>query len=54
MKIGVLTSLNGNVEENIRKVAELGITTAQLKCWNSAFLTDAMADRAAAASKEYG
>ena len=54
MKIGVLTSLNGSVEENIRKVAELGITTAQLKCWNSAFLTDAMADRAAAASKEYG
>ena len=54
MKIGVLTTLNDNVEENIRKVAELGLPTAQLKCWNSAFLNDEMADRAAAAAKEYG
>lgn len=54
MEIGILTSLNSKVEENIRKVAELGIHTAQLKCWNSAFLTDEYADRAAAAAREYG
>ncbi|MCQ2354678.1 MAG: sugar phosphate isomerase/epimerase [Clostridia bacterium] len=54
MEIGVLTSLNQNVEDNIRKVAELGIPTAQLKCWNSTFLTDEYADRAAAAAREYG
>lgn len=54
MKIGVLTTLNSKVEENIRKVAELGIETAQLKCWDSRYLTDEMADRAAAAAKEYG
>ncbi|MCQ2428030.1 MAG: sugar phosphate isomerase/epimerase [Clostridia bacterium] len=54
MKIGVLTSLNGTVEENIRKVAELGLDNCQLKCWNSAFLTDEMADRAAAAARKYG
>ncbi len=53
MKIGVLTTLNQNVEENIRKVAELGLSTCQLKCWNSAHLTDELADRAAAAAKEY-
>ena len=54
MEIGILTSLNSNVEENIRKVADLGIHTAQLKCWNSAYLTDEYADRAAAAAREYG
>ena len=54
MKIGVLTTLNENVEENIRRVAEMGLPTCQLKCWNSAMLTNEMADRAAAAAKEYG
>jgi len=54
MKIGVLTTLNDKVEENIKKVADLGLTTCQLKCWNSACLTDELADRAAAAAKEYG
>lgn len=54
MKIGVLTSLNNNVEENIRKVAELGLTNCQLKCWNSAYLTDELADRAKAAAEQYG
>lgn len=54
MKLGVLTTLNNEVEENIKKVAEFGIPTCQLKCWNSAFMTDEMADRAAAAAKEYG
>lgn len=54
MEIGILTSLNSNVEENIRKVAQLGIHTAQLKCWNSAYLTDEYADRATAAAREYG
>lgn len=54
MEIGILTSLNSKVEENIRKVAELGIHTAQLKCWNSTYLTDEYADRAAAAAREHG
>ena len=54
MKTGVLTTLNNEVEENIRKVAELGIYTCQLKCWDSRMLTDEMADRAKAASEQYG
>ena len=54
IKLGVITSLNNNVEDNIRRVAELGLPTCQLKCWNSAFLTDEMADRAIAACREYG
>ena len=29
IKLGVITSLNANVEENIRRVAELGLPTCQ-------------------------
>ncbi|MBP5270919.1 MAG: sugar phosphate isomerase/epimerase [Clostridia bacterium] len=54
MKTGIITPLNEKVEENIGRVAGLGIPTCQLSCWNSAFLTEEMADRASAASKLYG
>lgn len=54
MRVGVLTSVNGNVEENIKKVKELGLDNCQLKCWNENFLTDEYAEKTAAALKEYG
>ena len=54
MKLGLLTSLNRDVTENIKKVAEMGFTTCQLKCWNSAFLTDELADEVNRACEEYG
>lgn len=53
MQLGVLTSLNHYVRDNIRKVRELGLDTCQLKCWNSAFLTDELAAETVAAATEY-
>ncbi len=53
MKLGVLTSLNANVEENIKKVAEMGFSDCQLKCWNSAYLTDELAEKVKSACEEY-
>ncbi|MBP5173310.1 MAG: sugar phosphate isomerase/epimerase [Clostridia bacterium] len=54
MKIGVLTTLNASVEDNLKKVADLGLNNCQLICWNSACLTPEMADRAAEAAAKYG
>jgi sugar phosphate isomerase/epimerase len=54
MKTGVLTTFGPAVEENIRKVADLGLRTCQLKCWNSAHLTEENADLAAEASAKHG
>ncbi len=54
MKLGVMCSLNAKVDENIKAVAELGLPTCQLKCWNSAYLTDEYAERTSAACREYG
>lgn len=54
MKLGVLTSLNENVAENIKKVAEMGFSTCQLKCWNSKYMTDELADAVNEACREFG
>ena len=54
MKIGVLTSVNNNVEENIRNVRELGLDNCQLKSWNAAVFTDEYVQRTKNALEEYG
>lgn len=54
MNLGVLTSINKDVKENIRKVAEMGFSHCQLKCWNSAFLTPDYAEAVKSACEEYG
>lgn len=54
MKIGVLTSLNDNIEKNLAALVEMGIDNCQLKCWNSKFLTDEFAERTKNAASEYG
>lgn len=54
MKIGLLTSLNDNIEKNLAAVKEMGIETCQLKCWNSKFLNDEFAERTKKAAAEYG
>lgn len=54
MKIGIITSLNNSVEENIRKVRELGLDNCQLKCWDEAFLNDEYLERTKKALEEYG
>lgn len=53
MQLGVLTSLNHNIRDNLRAVRELGLDTCQLKCWNSAYLTDELAAETVAAAAEY-
>ncbi len=54
MQIGVLTSLNAKVRDNLREVHDLGLDNCQLKCWNSAYLTDELAAETKAAAEEYG
>ena len=54
MKLGVITSLNDNIEKNLAAVHEMGISTCQLKCWNSRFLCDEFAVRTKAAALQYG
>jgi sugar phosphate isomerase/epimerase len=54
MKTGIIITFDKNVDEHIKKTAELGIPTVQLRCWSSADLTTEIADKALAAMKEYG
>ena len=54
MKIGILTSLNNNIEENIRNVRALGLDNCQLKCWDECFLTDEYLERTKRALEENG
>jgi sugar phosphate isomerase/epimerase len=54
MKTGIIITFDKNVDEHIKKTAELGIPTVQLRCWSSADLTTEIADKALAAMKQYG
>lgn len=54
MKIGVITSVDNNVEENIRKVREIGLDNCQLKSWDAAVFTDEYVERTKKALDEYG
>lgn len=54
MKTGIIITFDKNVDEHIKKTAELGIPTVQLRCWSSADLTTEIADKAIAAMKQYG
>lgn len=54
MKVGVLTSLNSKIEENIEKVRDLGLDNCQLKCWNETYLTDEYVERTRNALDKYG
>lgn len=52
IKLGIVVGLRADPRETIRKVAELGFPTCQVTVWNEALLTDALADRLAAAAAE--
>ncbi len=54
MKTGIIISFDKNVDEHVKKTAELGIPTVQLRCWNSEDLTTEIADRAIDALKKHG
>jgi len=54
MKLGVIISLTEQIEEEMDQVVRLGLPTFQLNCWNGAFLTPQMAERARAAAAKRG
>lgn len=54
MNLGVLTSLNEQISENLRKVAEMGFSHCQLKCWDRTFLTSEYARETKETAKANG
>lgn len=54
MKLGVLIQLQKNVEEEFKKVAELGFSSCQLCSWDESLRTDEMAEKVNESSKKYG
>ena len=50
LKIGVMASLEHGPEKSLKEVHDFGLPTCQVSCWTRDLLTDAMADRLAAAS----
>jgi len=53
MKLGVLIQLQENIEEEFKKVADLGFSCCQLCSWDEAIRTDDMAERVKEACKKY-
>lgn len=53
MNLGVLISLDENVEKEIEKVHDLGFDSCQLSSWDQSVRTDEMADKINRASEEY-
>lgn len=54
MKLGVLIHLQKNIEEEFKKVADLGFSSCQLCSWDESLRTDEMADKVIEASRKYG
>ena len=54
LKLGVITSLDDNPDVEISKVAELGLPTCQLACWDVRFYTDEIAQRVVDAQAKHG
>lgn len=56
MKIGVLVSLEPNVDivAEIKKVKDMGLSSCQIKCWNTECYTDEAAEKIKYALSEYG
>ena len=53
MKIGVLVQFNSEVENEIKKVSELGLSSCQLCAWNEALFTDEYVEKINNAVKKY-
>jgi sugar phosphate isomerase/epimerase len=53
MKIGVLVNLDCNIENEIKKVHDMGFEVCQLSCWNMGAYTDEIAEVVNKACKEY-
>ncbi|HHW49448.1 MAG TPA: sugar phosphate isomerase/epimerase [Clostridiaceae bacterium] len=53
MKLGVLVLLNNEVDQEFKKVRDLGLGTCQLCCWDKSYFTEEMAEKTKNAAKEY-
>lgn len=53
MDLGVLISLNDNVDEEFKKVHDLGFKSCQLNCWKEKMFTEDTAAKVRAASEKY-
>jgi L-ribulose-5-phosphate 3-epimerase len=54
LQLGLIVSLTANVEDSFRQVADAGVPTCQLSCWNPAILTPDLADKVRAAAQRSG
>ncbi|MBO5734134.1 MAG: sugar phosphate isomerase/epimerase [Clostridia bacterium] len=54
MKLGVLIQLQENIEEEFKKVAQLGFSSCQLCSWDESLRTNEMAEKVKDACKKYG
>lgn len=54
MYVGVIVRLSENIEEEIKKVYDLGMRSCQLNCWDMSMYTKELAERTAAACEKYG
>ncbi|MGM9624874.1 MAG: sugar phosphate isomerase/epimerase family protein [Eubacteriales bacterium] len=54
MKLGVLVQLNAAIEEEIKKVHNLGFSSCQLNCWDTRLMTDENAAAVNACCEKYG
>lgn len=54
MKIGVLFQLEKNMDEEMRKVASLGLDSCQITCWNMDAMTPEKAEEVRQASARHG
>ncbi len=54
MNIGVLVNLDHNVENEIKKVHDMGFESCQLSCWNMNMYNDEIAEIVNKATKQYG
>ena len=53
MKIGVLFRLESDVANEMKKIADMGLHSCQITCWDMDMLTPEKAEEVNAASKKY-
>ena len=53
MKLGVLVHLTSDADATFKQVADLGLGSCQLACWDENKMTEAMAEDILAATKKY-
>lgn len=54
MKLGVMVPMNRDIDNEMKKLRELGFGTCQLVCWDKNMFTDEFAETASKTINEYG